>query len=225
MPEGTFLGTEEALIIQLGAARNTVRQATRLLEREGVVRVRSGLNGGYFAARPDLDTIEHAVSAYLAAISVSVEDVTYIASLLWVEAVRRAANLPSDLTKPMAEEFTRKVKGLAPDASFEELLAVEQASRSAVFALTGSAYIELIFQINHTFAESSFAGDHSDERGANQADFVNAWRNAKLMELAAVMDGDERLAIMAAQHLRNIWQKRFWDRPQNAEGRARGAKN
>jgi DNA-binding GntR family transcriptional regulator len=218
-PEGSFLGNEEALVNKLGAARNTVRQAARLLEREGVVRVRCGLNGGYFAARPDLDTIEHAVSAYLTAIAVSVEDVTYVASLLWVEAVRRAAGLPADLVRPVAEELMRKVKALAPDASFEALFALERENRSAMFALTGSAYIELIFQINHTFAESSFTDDLGVAASAEHSTFVTAWRDAKLMELAAIMDGDERMATIAAQHVRNIWQNRFWDAPRNGEPR------
>lgn len=212
-PEGTFLGNEETLVRRLKAARNTVRQAARLLEREGVLRVRSGINGGYFVARPDLETIEHAVSAYLASIAVSVEDVTYVASLLWVEVVRRAARLPSDLARPLAEMFAGKIEALAVDATFAEILAIEEENRSAIFALTGSAYIALIFQINHAFAESNFVPDWADDGTERHAAFLKAWRSAKLMELAGIMDGDERLATMAAQHVRNLWHERFWDVP------------
>ena len=54
-----LLGSEEALVAQLGVSRATLRQVARLLEREGLLKVRRGINGGYFAARPDLRTVEH----------------------------------------------------------------------------------------------------------------------------------------------------------------------
>ncbi|MDR2881704.1 MAG: GntR family transcriptional regulator [Azoarcus sp.] len=210
VPEGTFLGNEEALIARLRVARNTVRQAARLLEREGIVQVRPGINGGYFATRPDLNIIEHAVSAYLSTMAVGVQDVTYIASLLWVEAVRRAARMPSHLVKPMVEDFTARLKLLAPDARFRDILDIEDANRSAIFALTESAFIELVFQINYTFAQGNFVGDWANDGIEEHIAFVQAWRDAKLMELMAIADGDEQLAVMAAQHARNIWHKRFW---------------
>jgi GntR family transcriptional repressor for pyruvate dehydrogenase complex len=88
--EGALLGSEETLISRLGVSRATVRQVARLLEREGLLRVRRGINGGYFAARPDLQTIETTVSAYLEMLHTEPEDVTSIASALWVEVLRRA---------------------------------------------------------------------------------------------------------------------------------------
>src|SRR6266404_239290 len=93
--DGELLGSEEALVEKLGASRTTVRQVARLLEREGLLRVRRGINGGYFAARPDLHTIETTVSAYLEMLHTEPEDVTTIASALWVEVLRRAARINS----------------------------------------------------------------------------------------------------------------------------------
>src|SRR3569623_1918283 len=74
-PEGTLLGSEEALIKRLDVSRATVRQVARLLEREGLLLVRRGINGGYFAARPDARTIESTVSAYLEIFDSDIEDV------------------------------------------------------------------------------------------------------------------------------------------------------
>ena len=75
------MGSEETLIAKLGVSRATVRQAARLLEREGFPRVRRGINGGYFAARPDVRTIEKAVSSYLEMVHTKPEDITVIASV------------------------------------------------------------------------------------------------------------------------------------------------
>jgi len=145
VPEDTCLGSEEGLVAELGAGGNTVRQAARLLGREGVLHVRRGTSGGYFAARPDLATIEHAVSAYLTSMAVTVQDVTYVASLLWAEVVRRAARLEPEAARSGIEALLAKVETVTASVDFQTIMDLEQEIRSQIFALTGSAYIELIF--------------------------------------------------------------------------------
>ena len=54
---GALIGSEDMLLEKLGFSRSTVRQVARLLEREGYLRVRRGINGGYFGSRPDAATI------------------------------------------------------------------------------------------------------------------------------------------------------------------------
>src|SRR5690625_2764397 len=78
--EDTLLGSEEELIKQLGVSRATVRQVARLLEREGLLRVKRGINGGYFAVRPDVNSIAQTVSTYLDMVDTEREDITQIAS-------------------------------------------------------------------------------------------------------------------------------------------------
>src|SRR5262245_10166373 len=51
-PEGTILAHEKEMADQLGVGRATVREALRLLESRGVVRIRSGPNGGPVVRRP-----------------------------------------------------------------------------------------------------------------------------------------------------------------------------
>jgi DNA-binding FadR family transcriptional regulator len=211
VPEGALLGAEDALVSKLGAARNTVRQVARLLEREGLLTVRRGINGGYFAARPSLHTIEQTVSAYLSAIAVAPQDVTLISSLLWVEAMRRAALLPAEQRLPIAASFAARLEALAPDAPFAAILDLEQDCRTAIFAATGSAYIELILQINYVFAQNSFPSAAAPDGTPAHGEFVANWRGAKRMELAALADGDEQLAMMAARHIRTIWHARIWN--------------
>ena len=45
LPPGSLIGSEDALIVRLGSSRSTVRQVARLLEREGLLMVRRGING------------------------------------------------------------------------------------------------------------------------------------------------------------------------------------
>lgn len=207
--EGALLGSEDTLVQALGASRATVRQVARLLEREGLLKVRRGINGGYFAARPDVDTIEQAVSSYLATLDMDAQDVTTIASVLWVEVLRKAAGVRTEAARAMAGEFRERVAAVRADAPFSEIVQVEQESRTAIFELIKARYIELIFQINVAFAQKRFAASREMEAGEHRA-FVHAWRNAKLMELEAIADGDPELGMMAARHSRTLWHQRVW---------------
>lgn len=208
--EGELLGSESAIVSLLGVSRSTVRQVARLVEREGWLRVRRGVNGGYFAARPTLEAVEAAMGAYLTAISVPLQDITSMASALWAEVMRKAARQDREKVRPFVDHFTAAVSALAPDASFDEVLAVERQSQQAIFELTGSSYIQLIFHINTLFALKNFTTDIVDEEAKSHRRFVQAWRSAKQLELASIMDGDEQLTTMAARHLRNVWDSRVW---------------
>jgi DNA-binding GntR family transcriptional regulator len=207
--DGGLLGSEDDLVGRLGVSRMTLRQVARLLEREGLLRVRRGIKGGYFAARPTLDTVERAVSTYLDTLDMDHEDVTVVASALWVEAVRRAAGLRNEAIVTTVETLRKRLLALHPTAPFRQLMELERLVREEVFALTRARYIELIFQINVTFARDRFptvsASDLDDH-----AQFVDRWRRAKLMELDAIADGDQELAALAARHSRNLWHQRVW---------------
>lgn len=207
--EGALLGSEDTLVQALGASRATVRQVARLLEREGLLKVRRGINGGYFAARPDIATIEQAVSTYLATLDMDAQDVTTIASVLWVEVLRKAAGLRSAAARAMVETFRARVAAVRADASFSDIVQLEQESRTAIFDLVKARYIELIFQINVAFAQKRFAAAPEMDLAEHRA-FVHAWRAAKLMELEAIADGDAELGMMAARHIRTLWHRRIW---------------
>jgi DNA-binding FadR family transcriptional regulator len=206
--EGALLGSEEELVARLGVSRATVRQVARLLEREGLLRVRRGINGGYFASRPDVHTIETTVSTYLEMFDTDIEDVFAIASTLWVEVMRKAAAGRSQGAKALVKHFRAEVGALPPDASYDEVLALELESRNAIFNLIKSRYIHLIFQINMAFAQRRLGTPRKDAAAAHR-EFVHAWRNAKLMELEAIADGDQELGMIAARHMRNLWHKRM----------------
>jgi GntR family transcriptional regulator, transcriptional repressor for pyruvate dehydrogenase complex len=207
---GALLGNEDELQNLLSVSRPTMRQAARVLEREGLLRVKRGNNGGYFGARPDPAFIEATLATYLETLDARPEDLTMIASVLWVEVVRRAASLPSG-GAALASRFRGRLKGLGDDAGFSEVLALEDKIRRAIFALIKSPYVELIFNVNADFArrrlvEPPSARDATPEHMA----FVQAWRKAKHMEVDAIADGDVDMAVLAAGRARNLIFQRVW---------------
>jgi DNA-binding FadR family transcriptional regulator len=210
-PPGALLGSEDALLARLGVSRSTVRQIARLLEREGLLRVKRGINGGYYGARPTIGTIETAVSAYLETLNMDSQDLTTVASVLWVEVMRRAAKLPREKSAPFIETMRRKIERLKPASSFSDISKLEQESQRAVFDLVGSPYIELIFQINVAFATRRFAAPSLHDDTEEHRAFIQDWRQAKRLELGAIEDNDAELAVMAARHMRNVWHRRLWN--------------
>lgn len=211
--EGDLLGSEDDLIQLLGVSRNTVRQVARLIEREGLLRVKRGNNGGYFAARPSAEIIESSVSAYLQMLDADDEEATEIASILWIYSVRKACRMVPEGTRAFAEEMREQVSAIPEEAGFDEILAVEEAGRSRLFKLNNSPYVELIFHINRTFAQRHFPSVPAEMDGTPaHRDFVRQWKKAKLLELDAIADGDIELGQLAASRSRRLFHERLWGR-------------
>lgn len=211
--EGAFIGSEETLITQLGCSRSTVRQVARVLEREGLLRVRRGINGGYFGLRPDAGTIEAIVCTYLAMLDLDAQDVTLLASALWVEVVRKAAaHSDREATGKVVDQLRKRIGGVKDSASFQHIRNLELEGQDAVFALTDSSYVKLIFDINVQFSRRKFDLPIEIDDSDKHREFVRSWRNAKLMELNAIAEGDRELAAMAARYSRKIWHRRVYSR-------------
>jgi GntR family transcriptional regulator, transcriptional repressor for pyruvate dehydrogenase complex len=209
---GELLGGEEALIGQLGFSRSTIRQAARLLEREGLLRVRRGPSGGYFAARPDAISIAETVASYLQTIELDGGDINLIASALYVEVVRKAAGRIDDEGKLSTQALRSRVLAVKPTATFTQVHALEKECRDATFVMANSHYVELIFNINTAFAHRAMTTGGRFDQGPAHLGFVQTWRTAKALELSAICDGDPELAALAARHLRKVWDERIWER-------------
>ncbi len=206
----TFLGSEDSLRLQFGCSRNTLRQAARLLERDGFLRVRRGINGGYFGTRPTVATVENFVTAYLETLQMDAEDVTVVASVLWVEVLRKATTRHSEASRQFAEKYQAKLKKIKPTATFAEVRTFEQETRKAIFELAQCAYVEFIFNMNTAFATRGFPRRENLDDTPEHRAFVRAWKDAKVMELTAIAEGDVGLGVLAARHIRDIWHKRLW---------------
>jgi GntR family transcriptional repressor for pyruvate dehydrogenase complex len=66
LKEGSCLPPEAALIQQYQFSRGTVREALRLLESDGLVRIRRGPKGGVEVAMPDISRVTQSLAILLA---------------------------------------------------------------------------------------------------------------------------------------------------------------
>jgi len=60
-PEGTALPPERELVVQTRMSRTTVREALRILEVQGLVRIKTGRAGGAFVQRPGGESVADSV--------------------------------------------------------------------------------------------------------------------------------------------------------------------
>lgn len=65
LPPGTRLSNEAEMVEQYGAGRGTVREAMRLLEADGLIEVRPGLNGGPVVREPNVERVARRLSILL----------------------------------------------------------------------------------------------------------------------------------------------------------------
>lgn len=205
----SLIGSEDEMTAILGCSRSTVRQVARLLEREGLLRVKRGLNGGYFGTRPKAETIEATVSAYLETLPMQPSEITVLASALWVEAMRMAAVRRSPEAEAAVKGLRKRLKALSDTAPFDVVRTLELDTQATVFALANCPYVKLIFDINMAFSRRRFSEPITDNSSAEHLTFVRRWRLAKLLELDAIELGDRELAVNAARSSRKVWHDRL----------------
>ena len=75
IPEGTLLAGEKEMIESYNVGRNTVREALRLLEARGVVKIKTGPRGGPIVRRPRHDDMSESLSLILQFANSSLADV------------------------------------------------------------------------------------------------------------------------------------------------------
>src|ERR1700730_12439406 len=66
-PEGTALPPERELVNQTRMSRTTVREALRILEVQGLVRIKTGRAGGAYVSRPGQDSMADSVDLLIRA--------------------------------------------------------------------------------------------------------------------------------------------------------------
>jgi DNA-binding FadR family transcriptional regulator len=89
--EGSVLPHERAMAEDLGVGRGTLREALRLLETQGVIRIKPGPGGGPVVRRPRPDDLVGAMSMLLQFLGASLNEVATTREALEAASARAAA--------------------------------------------------------------------------------------------------------------------------------------
>ena len=91
---GEFLPTEKLLVERSGVSRPTIREAIRILEAEGLVTIKRGVQGGAVVRAPDIYKLAQSVAVFLQRIGATIAEVFDLRCLIEPEAARRTALRP-----------------------------------------------------------------------------------------------------------------------------------
>jgi len=94
LADGEHLGSAEELAERFEVSVPTVRQALRVLQAEGLVWVRRGNSGGYFASTPSVRLVSRSASALLQRQGTEFRDLLGCAQLIGPEIAALAAASP-----------------------------------------------------------------------------------------------------------------------------------
>jgi DNA-binding FadR family transcriptional regulator len=94
LTDGDHIGSADQLGARFGVSDPTVRQALRILEAEGLVRVRPGNRGGFFASTPSIDVVSRSASALLRREGADLYDFSALAKIVAPEMAAQIAGSP-----------------------------------------------------------------------------------------------------------------------------------
>lgn len=95
-PVGANLGSEAQLMARLGVGRNVLREALRLLARDGLADMRTGRSGGLVVTAPDPSPVARVLEHYMTAHGVDVRHVLEAKRAVELTCIRLACDRLDD---------------------------------------------------------------------------------------------------------------------------------
>lgn len=136
LPPGTRLPSEREMMELLGVSRNSYREAVRVLETMGVLRVEAG-RGTWVNERP-YSTASSANSVWLAAHEKDVADLLDVRALLEPRAAALAAARGGDIQRAHIAERMKDIQHAASGGDIEQVLTADTAFHNAIAEASGN---------------------------------------------------------------------------------------
>jgi GntR family transcriptional repressor for pyruvate dehydrogenase complex len=195
-----LIGSLPELARQLGVGINTVQQAARVLEHEGLLQVRRGPAGGYFGRRPDALALERSLAAYLRVRRADNYEALEVMTLLDCQLMPAAALCTDAHLLDQLRSLKERVDQCLDS---EERVAFEDDFHSILFKMVDCPLIEMLAQVSMRFYRSEpippiFEGQ----------DGFHAWSGWRHQIIDAIVAQDPaRARFEAERHRRNLLQR------------------
>ena len=197
---GTQIGSLRDVAALLGVGIVTVQQAARILEHEGLLVVRRGQGGGYYAARPDGAALERTMATWLRVHGSGNYEALEMITLLEVELVSGAAGCQDKTLHQHMRRLADKIEG---SNTTETRVTFELELHDILFRMVERPLVELLSRVTmrHYLTQpppALFPG----------ADGVLAWKTGRRRTLQAILQRDEALARFEATRHRDEMLRR-----------------
>lgn len=204
--DGELIGSEESLISRYGVSRPTLRQAAALVSQEQLVKVRRGVAGGYFAARPAVSAVSHMAAIYLKTRATSMDEMLHAVELIRRNMVRlAAASADSETKAALARFLAQDETAQAGDYSHRQFERAEWDYTRLLGALCGNHVLDLFMQI---LLELLAMPSGQDKARFYTPARLEAASQRRGRVIRAILDGDSEIAMLEAD--RGIRQVADW---------------
>jgi GntR family transcriptional repressor for pyruvate dehydrogenase complex len=156
-PEGTALPPERELVNQTKMSRTTVREALRILEVQGLVRVKTGRSGGAFVYKPGKDTVADSVNLLIRGRQIRIPALLETREAIEPYCAQLAAR---NRTDEDLERLDRANTDIAADGTLADFL---QANVDWHIAVATASHNELLTGIMLALSRSIY--DATDNQG------------------------------------------------------------
>lgn len=197
LPVGARLPAERDLCTRFGVSRLTVREALRMLEANGLVRIRLGREGGAFVSVPTTGQVGQGITDLLTSAAVSSADVTDARSVLELgflpQVCERATEADIEHLRGLCDqaETARVSGGYNVEMSFE-------FHRQLVAATHNPAAVMLVDAFRDPILQSLSEAHHVGTSGVEE--------HREIVEAVAMRDADLAVELMG-HHLHRTVQR------------------
>ena len=193
--DGTLLGSEEDLLRRLSVSRPTLRQSARLLEHEQLLRVRRGVNGGYYARHPEVGAVAQMAAVTLRMRGTTLRETFASAAPLMAEALRRAAITDDRAARAKFEAALQRFAPASQEPSTRTMLRDEAEFVERVLDLAANPPIELFLRVLFEFGLS----ETNALLFANHPERVREWIVIRDRIAQAITERDAELVVLLAR--------------------------
>lgn len=156
--EGISLPPERELVLQTQMSRSTVREALRILEVQGLVRIKTGRVGGAYVQRPDKDSVADSVSLLIRGQHVRLADLLETREAIEPFCARLAARNRTDADLARLDAANEAIAD--PDASLARFL---QANVDWHVAVAAASHNEILAGLMTGLSRSIYTATENEE--------------------------------------------------------------
>jgi len=188
LAEGTTLPSERDLVEQTQMSRTTVREALRILEVQGLLRIVPGRAGGAVVQRPGSDAVVSSVSALIRGRRIRLTALLETRRAIEPICAQLAAEHRTDDDLAGLEEINKDLAN--PDSSFAEFL---QANVDWHVAVAKATHNELIAAFMAALSRAIYASTANEAYGAPESRSLTIRAHVSITE--AIRKGDAATAV------------------------------
>jgi GntR family transcriptional repressor for pyruvate dehydrogenase complex len=166
---GERLATEEELIEEYGAARNTLREAFRILESEGLLEVRRGRSGGVFIAHPGIEQLARSFAVRLMLDETTLDDLYEARQHIELVLVAQLARTRSRQGLDALEQAIGSAAEAAEANDPHEFGIAAAHVHETIMVEAGNHTLATVARMMRDLAERAYSGMKPDQAGMHRA--------------------------------------------------------